>query len=162
MVPGNKEPTGNIDHGEWVILEGEEHALREGARAPQVTVARRGGPGFLITALIVVLLVLQQIFLTPAQLRAWGWRIPFLIGALLAVTALAMRRNLHETDDFIAAKSMKRFTLAAFTGAPAHSSPAALPGLIHDVSAIAEAGLRFITRFDSINRPGCSSPSGNG
>lgn len=57
---------------------------------------------------IVVLLVLQQIFLTPAQLRAWGWRIPFLVGALLAITALAMRRNLHETDDFVAAKQIAR------------------------------------------------------
>src|SRR5205085_3496555 len=44
---------------------------------------------------ILVLLVLQQLFLTPAQLRAWGWRIPFVVGALLAVTALVMRRNLH-------------------------------------------------------------------
>src|SRR5262252_6339510 len=52
---------------------------------------------------IVVLLVLQQVFLTAEQLRAWGWRIPFIIGALLAVTALLMRRNLHETDDFLAA-----------------------------------------------------------
>jgi MFS transporter, MHS family, alpha-ketoglutarate permease len=54
---------------------------------------------------ILVLLLLQQLFLTPAQLREWGWRIPFLIGALLALVALAMRRNLHETDDFVAAKS---------------------------------------------------------
>src|SRR6476659_2514760 len=57
---------------------------------------------------ILVLLLLQQVFLTPAQLRAWGWRIPFVIGALLAVTALVMRRNLHETDDFIAAKKLPR------------------------------------------------------
>src|ERR1041384_5686014 len=49
---------------------------------------------------IVVLLFLQQLFLTPAQLRAWGWRIPFVVGAALALTALAMRRNLLETDDF--------------------------------------------------------------
>jgi MFS transporter, MHS family, alpha-ketoglutarate permease len=55
---------------------------------------------------IVVLLVLQQVFLTPAQLRAWGWRIPFLVGALLAITALMMRRNLHETDDFVAARAI--------------------------------------------------------
>ena len=53
---------------------------------------------------ILVLLLLQQVFLTPEQLRAWGWRIPFVIGALLAITALAMRRNLHETEDFVAAK----------------------------------------------------------
>jgi MFS transporter, MHS family, alpha-ketoglutarate permease len=52
---------------------------------------------------LVVLLLLQQVFLTADQLKAWGWRIPFLIGALLAVTALLMRRNLHETDDFVAA-----------------------------------------------------------
>jgi MFS transporter, MHS family, alpha-ketoglutarate permease len=57
---------------------------------------------------ILVLLLLQQVFLTPAELRAWGWRIPFIIGALLAVTALVMRRNLLETDDFVAAKALKR------------------------------------------------------
>jgi len=57
---------------------------------------------------IVVLLVLQQLFLTPAELRAWGWRIPFVVGALLAVTALAMRRNLHETEDFVASKQIAR------------------------------------------------------
>src|SRR5438105_9198871 len=52
---------------------------------------------------LLVLLVLQQLLLTPAQLRAWGWRIPFVIGALLAITALMMRRNLHETNAFIEA-----------------------------------------------------------
>src|SRR5262245_44165136 len=55
---------------------------------------------------IAVLLVLQQLFLTPEQLREWGWRIPFVIGALLAIIALIMRRNLHETDDFEAAKQV--------------------------------------------------------
>jgi MHS family alpha-ketoglutarate permease-like MFS transporter len=57
---------------------------------------------------ILVLLLLEQLFLTPAQLRAWGWRIPFGIGALLAATALLMRRNLHETDQFIASKAGAR------------------------------------------------------
>ena len=54
---------------------------------------------------ILVLLVLQQLFLTGDQMRAWGWRIPFVIGALLAIVALMMRRNLHETDAFIEAKT---------------------------------------------------------
>jgi MHS family alpha-ketoglutarate permease-like MFS transporter len=53
---------------------------------------------------ILVLLLLQQVFLTPAQLRAWGWRIPFVVGASLAIIALVMRRDLHETDDFVAAR----------------------------------------------------------
>jgi MHS family alpha-ketoglutarate permease-like MFS transporter len=54
---------------------------------------------------ILVLLLLQRVFLTEAELRAWGWRIPFVIGAFLAIVALVMRRNLHETDDFLAAKN---------------------------------------------------------
>jgi len=57
---------------------------------------------------LLVLLVLQQVFLTPLQMRAWGWRIPFAIGALLAITALMMRRNLHETDDFMEARKPER------------------------------------------------------
>src|SRR5437667_2360250 len=57
---------------------------------------------------IVVLLFLQQVFLTADQLKAWGWRIPFLIGAMLAIIALAMRRNLHETDAFIEARKPQR------------------------------------------------------
>jgi MFS transporter, MHS family, alpha-ketoglutarate permease len=57
---------------------------------------------------ILVLLVLQQAVLSPADLKAWGWRIPFFIGALLAVVALLMRRNLHETEDFTASKRVAR------------------------------------------------------
>jgi MHS family alpha-ketoglutarate permease-like MFS transporter len=57
---------------------------------------------------ILVLLVLQQVFLTPIQMRAWGWRIPFVIGAMLAIIALMMRRNLHETDAFMEAKEAVR------------------------------------------------------
>ena len=62
-----------------------------------------------ITALLV-LLVLQKVFLTNEEIRAWGWRIPFVIGALLAVVALIMRRNLHETAAFEAAKSVAKRT----------------------------------------------------
>jgi MHS family alpha-ketoglutarate permease-like MFS transporter len=47
-----------------------------------------------------VLLLLQKLFLTSAELKEWGWRIPFFIGALLSVYALFMRRELHETDHF--------------------------------------------------------------
>jgi MHS family alpha-ketoglutarate permease-like MFS transporter len=56
---------------------------------------------------IVVLLLLQQVFLTPDQLKAWGWRIPFFIGAMLAIIALVMRGSLHETDAFIDANKGK-------------------------------------------------------
>ncbi|MFS2161090.1 MFS transporter [Pseudomonas sp. Pseusp122] len=46
-----------------------------------------------------VLIVLQQI-LTTEQLYAWGWRIPFVIGALCAVVALFLRRGMEETESF--------------------------------------------------------------
>jgi len=52
-----------------------------------------------LTAL-VVLLVLQHVFLTPEELRSWGWRIPFVIGAALALIALWMRSDLPETTSF--------------------------------------------------------------
>ena len=48
----------------------------------------------------LVLLVLQQFVLTPAQLGAWGWRIPFLIGAACSVIAYRLRRNIDETAAF--------------------------------------------------------------
>ena len=54
---------------------------------------------------IVLLLVLQKVFLTPEELKAWGWRIPFVIGALLSVYALFMRRDMHETDHYQAAQA---------------------------------------------------------
>jgi MFS transporter, MHS family, alpha-ketoglutarate permease len=53
---------------------------------------------------VLVLLLLQKIFLGPDQLKAWGWRIPFLIGALLAIIAAIMRRTLEETEAFIEAQ----------------------------------------------------------
>ena len=42
-------------------------------------------------------LLLQKVFLDKAQLAEWGWRIPFVIGALLALVALYLRRNMHES-----------------------------------------------------------------
>lgn len=49
---------------------------------------------------LVVLLVLQFVLLSPAQLGAWGWRIPFGIGALLALSILWFRRGMAESEQF--------------------------------------------------------------
>ncbi|MBE4855557.1 MFS transporter [Enterobacter cloacae complex sp. P40RS] len=51
--------------------------------------------GQLLALLVVV--ILQQI-LSDEDLRAWGWRIPFAMGAALAVVALWLRRQLDETS----------------------------------------------------------------
>ena len=53
---------------------------------------------------ICVLLVLQGV-LTTAQLDAWGWRIPFLIGGALAVIVFWLRRGLSETQSYHAARA---------------------------------------------------------
>ncbi|EON14584.1 MULTISPECIES: MFS family transporter [Pandoraea] len=51
--------------------------------------------GQLLAVLVVV--ILQQL-LDEAELKAWGWRIPFVVGAITAVVALMLRRTLHETS----------------------------------------------------------------
>jgi len=56
-----------------------------------------------LTAMLV-LIVLQKLLLRPADLEAWGWRIPFVIGALLSLVAFLMRRDLVETESFARAK----------------------------------------------------------
>ncbi|NNU41979.1 MFS family transporter [Ramlibacter montanisoli] len=48
-------------------------------------------------AAVLVIVVLQQL-LDDGELRRWGWRIPFFIGAVGAVVALVLRRTLHETS----------------------------------------------------------------
>jgi MHS family alpha-ketoglutarate permease-like MFS transporter len=55
-----------------------------------------------------ILVILQFFLLTPEELEAWGWRIPFVVGALAAVTGLYLRRNLSETDAFLHSKSKSR------------------------------------------------------
>lgn len=49
-------------------------------------------------------LILQFAILTDSQLHAWGWRIPFAIGAVLSVFAFYIRSNLHETQAFLDVK----------------------------------------------------------
>jgi MHS family alpha-ketoglutarate permease-like MFS transporter len=50
--------------------------------------------------LALAMLLLLQRTMAPAELESWGWRIPFIVGAALAVVAVAMRRGLEETSAF--------------------------------------------------------------
>jgi metabolite-proton symporter len=70
-------------------------------------VASKGNRGFyssfqyvtLIGGQLLALLVLVtlQALLTTDQIKAWGWRIPFVIGAIAAIVAMYLRRSLAET-----------------------------------------------------------------
>lgn len=52
--------------------------------------------------------LLQQVFLTTQQLNSWGWRIPFVIGAVLAFVAFYMRQNMEESNSFTNEQSVKK------------------------------------------------------
>lgn len=51
-----------------------------------------------LTALGVQIVLLQ--FLSTAQMHAWGWRIPFLIGAGSAIVVMLLRRGMDESESF--------------------------------------------------------------
>ena len=51
-----------------------------------------------LTALCVLLLL--QAVMSATALEAWGWRIPFAIGGVLAVVVFWLRRRLAETESF--------------------------------------------------------------
>lgn len=48
--------------------------------------------------------VLLNQTLPPADVNAWGWRIPFLVGCLIVPFLFLIRRTLRETDEFAARK----------------------------------------------------------
>lgn len=51
------------------------------------------------------LLLVLQTTLPEADLKAWGWRVPFVVGACLAVIVFYLRRRLSETESFTNAKA---------------------------------------------------------
>ncbi len=54
-----------------------------------------------------VQIVLQQLLSEP-DMKAWGWRIPFIIGAMGAIAVLWLRRTMDESEQFANIKSQKR------------------------------------------------------
>ncbi|ADU35657.1 MFS family transporter [Variovorax paradoxus] len=71
---------------------------------------------------VLVIVVLEQL-LTEAELKSWGWRIPFVIGAIAAVVALLLRRTLHETQSAEAKANKEAGSMA---GLFKHHTPAFL------------------------------------
>lgn len=55
-----------------------------------------------------VQLILQKWWLNDEELKEWGWRIPFFIGAILSVVAFYIRNHLKETEAFLAVKEKGR------------------------------------------------------
>ncbi|APR35816.1 MFS family transporter [Paraburkholderia sp. SOS3] len=60
---------------------------------------------------LLVLVILQQT-LTTDELKAWGWRVPFVVGALAALVALYLRKSLDETSTAASRQRSDAGTLA--------------------------------------------------
>jgi MHS family alpha-ketoglutarate permease-like MFS transporter len=86
-------------------------------------VALRGQRGFFASfqyvtliggqLLAVLTVVILQQFLSADELRAYGWRIPFVVGAIAAVISLLLRRTLKETTTAEARQDKDAGSIAA-------------------------------------------------
>lgn len=85
---------------------------------------------------LLVLLVLQQFVLSREELMDWGWRIPFIIGALLAVVAALMRRRLEETEFFERERANRREASGRKAGESIARSLGALRGHLREVGLV--------------------------
>jgi len=74
-----------------------EHAPAERRGALTSVLQWMGGLGILASTLQLVLL---QTWLSEADFKAWGWRIPFLLSALLLLASIKARLALHESPVF--------------------------------------------------------------
>ncbi|HTH39383.1 MAG TPA: MFS transporter, partial [Rhodocyclaceae bacterium] len=74
-----------------------EHAPAEKRGAATSVLQWMGGLGILASTFQIVLL---QSLLSPEDFSAWGWRIPFLLSALLLLASLKARLALHESPVF--------------------------------------------------------------
>ena len=90
------------------LIQGMSVGGEYGATATYMSeVALRGQRGFFSSfqyvtliggqLLASVVITVMQLTLTPAQMKADWWRLPFVIGAAVAVVAFFLRRTLHET-----------------------------------------------------------------
>ena len=74
---------------------------------------------------LAVLLIIQN-FLDKPAIESWGWRIPFVIGAMCAVVAIWLRRSMEETTDFEKDRASR----------PAQSAAATIRGLMEHPRAV--------------------------
>jgi len=96
--------------GEWggAVLVAVEHAP-ERKRGRYGSFVQMGIPAGVILSNIVFLVVSEV--LSPESFLAWGWRVPFLLSAVLVGIGLSIRLSLTETPQFrraLAARKLSR------------------------------------------------------
>lgn len=107
--------------GEWggAVLLSTENA-REEKKGLAGAWVQQGSPAGSILATVMFLLVG---LLPDEQFISWGWRVPFLLSAVLVVIGLVIRAKVEESPDFEAAKQRQEVVsapvLVALRTAPA-------------------------------------------
>ena len=113
--------------GEWggAVLMAVEHAPA-GRRGFYGSYPQIGVPaGLMLSAGVVALLNL----LPGDQFLAWGWRVAFLLSALLVVVGLVIRLKIMETPDFVRVQSQKAAVAVPFMEVLRAHSRSALLGV---------------------------------
>lgn len=101
--------------GEWAgaTLMAMEHSSKK-SKGLGASITVSGGP----SGAVLATLVLGGFSLMPEEaFMDWGWRVPFLLSALLVIIGLYMRHRVTESPDFEAAKA-KQEQEEAHTGVP--------------------------------------------
>ena len=107
--------------GEWggAVLLSTENA-RSSKRGFAGAWVQQGSPAGSILATSMFLLVG---LLPDDAFLSWGWRVPFLLSAVLVIVGLVIRMKVEESHDFVEAKAQRRTVkapiLVALTKAPA-------------------------------------------
>jgi MFS family permease len=82
--------------GAWVFVSEHVPVRHTGYACGMLTAGLTGG--ILLGSLVAT--SINTIF-TPQELVDWGWRVPFLLGGILGIVAMYLRRWLHETPVFV-------------------------------------------------------------
>ena len=88
--------------GAWVFVA--EHAPERHTGLACSLITSGITLGILLGALIAM--AMNNLF-SPAELEAWAWRVPFLIGGVFGLVAMYLRKWLHETPVFLELQAKK-------------------------------------------------------
>lgn len=127
--------------GEWAgaTLMAAEH-VKEGNRGLAASIAVTGGPTGSVLATLVLGLFAG---LPDEQFLSWGWRVPFLLSAVLVIIGLYLRYRVTESPDFARARAagevhtgvpivrvLKKYPLSALFGVLAAAGPLFMQALL--------------------------------
>jgi len=128
--------------GEWggATLMSMEHAKPKG-RGLAVSIVASGGPSGAVLGTLVMMLFSK---LPNEQFLAWGWRVPFLLSALLVVLGIVIRMKLDETPEFEEARkkrlaSGKKVSVLPVVTVFRHNRAQVLSGVIGGLAPLAFA-----------------------